>query len=103
MQGRASDGGVILACALERAISENKLNIPLPRLLPGTAERFPYVILGDEAFPLKSYLTRQYHRRAFTYKKKVISYVSLAAKIKYYYGHLGSFTQQSLVLASCRF
>ena len=95
-QGRASDGGVFSACSLEQAILRNNLNIPPPRLLPQSAERFPYVILGDEAFPLKPYLMRPYPRRTLTHEKKVRSYVSLALNVKSHYEHLHFLMQQTL-------
>lgn len=59
---RAIDGGVYGACSLNRAMENNLLNVPPPRCPAGTSEKVPYVILGDEAFPLKTYLIKLYNR-----------------------------------------
>lgn len=39
-------------------------NIPLPKLLPGTTILLLCTLVGDEAFPLKSYLMRPYPRKS---------------------------------------
>ncbi|XP_025200465.1 protein ALP1-like [Melanaphis sacchari] len=54
--GKNSDGGILS----HSNFGKNKLNIPNNRALPGTNEKLPYVIIGDEAFPLKNYLLRPY-------------------------------------------
>ena len=70
-QGRASDGGVFAACSLERAMENNTINITPPRTPANCDTPMPYVILGDDAFPLKQYLMRPYPRRALTNERKV--------------------------------
>ncbi|XP_077285484.1 uncharacterized protein LOC143910762 [Arctopsyche grandis] len=51
--GRNSDGGIFDKSNLAKSLEENKLNIPEDNpLVPGT-EPLPYVIVADEAFPLK--------------------------------------------------
>ena len=76
-QGRASDGGVFSASSLEQAITSNTINIPQPRCPPSSDQPLPFVMLGDEAFPLKKYLLRPYPRRDLTNERKV----SIAIKI----------------------
>lgn len=58
--GKNSDGGILSHSNFGKALEKNKLNIPNNRELPGTNEKLPYVIIGDEAFPLKNYLLRPY-------------------------------------------
>lgn len=41
-------------------IEEDTLNIPTRKYLPNTTITAPYVIVGDETFPLKAYLMRPY-------------------------------------------
>ncbi|KAJ8941583.1 hypothetical protein NQ314_010361 [Rhamnusium bicolor] len=41
-------------------MNPNKLNVPEEKHLPGTQDKVPYVIVGDEAFPLTTYLMRPY-------------------------------------------
>lgn len=72
-QGRASDGGVFASCTLQPALEANCLNIPPPRPPPGSNMAMPFVVVGDEAFPLKKYLMRPYPRRALTNERKVSS------------------------------
>ncbi|XP_026818483.1 uncharacterized protein LOC113557263 isoform X2 [Rhopalosiphum maidis] len=62
-QGRHSDGGVFDHCSLRHMIEQNKLHIP---------ENFVFV--GDEAFPLKSYLMRPYPRRELNANCKIFNY-----------------------------
>jgi hypothetical protein len=56
---RNSDGGVFAHSKLGKYL-ENYLGIPENKQLPGTSCLAPHVIVGDEAFPLKNYLTRAF-------------------------------------------
>lgn len=58
--GRNSDGGLFTISNLGKALEKNKLNVPKDNALPNTQTIMPYVIVGDEAFPLKKYLLRPY-------------------------------------------
>lgn len=69
--GRQSDGGVFSASKLGFAINNNLLNLPPQRILPGTEKYFPYVFVGDEAFPLKTYLVKPYSRKALVKTSKL--------------------------------
>ena len=69
--GRHSDGGVLshseFASEFGKALEENSLFLPAPRLLPGTTQcELPYVIVGDEAFPLCANMLRPYPGRYLT-------------------------------------
>jgi len=59
--GSMSDAGIFNKSALKKAIEENLLDIPEDG-----------VILGDEAFPLTSYLMKPYARRNILSKKEKI-------------------------------
>lgn len=43
--------------------SAGQVNLPSPCALPGSQTVAPYVFVGDEAFPLKTYLLRPYPGR----------------------------------------
>ncbi|XP_068994236.1 uncharacterized protein [Neodiprion pinetum] len=58
--GENSDGGIFANYAFGKAIYDGRLNIPPAKLLSGTNEPVPHVIVGDEAFPLKKYIMRPY-------------------------------------------
>jgi hypothetical protein len=62
--GRQSDGGVFSNSSFGEAFDRGTLGIPQPSPLPGTTSpNLPYVIVGDEAFPLKENLLRPYPGR----------------------------------------
>ena len=72
--GRNSDGGIWDKCALKQAIEKGTLNLPDKKQLPGRDSKLPYVITGDDAFPLKSYLMKPYPQRNLTVDKRVFNY-----------------------------
>lgn len=58
--GKNSDGGILSHTNFGKDLEKNKLNIPDDRTLPDMNVKLPYVIIGDEGFPLKNYLLRPY-------------------------------------------
>lgn len=75
--GRVSDSGVWNKCSLKNHLDRNTLHIPPPAPLPGTQDNFPFVIIGDEGFPLSEKLLILYpgpqcsgmiDRRIFNYR-----------------------------------
>lgn len=62
-KGRASDGGVWQHCSLRHAIETRDLNITLNG-----------IIVGDDAFPLKTFLLKPYSRRQLTREEKIFNY-----------------------------
>ncbi|XP_036344851.1 uncharacterized protein LOC118754099 [Rhagoletis pomonella] len=67
--GRESDGGVFARCPLSTAFADNTINFPPPRPLPHESAEMPFVIVADDAFPLKTYLLKP-----FSYREQVMSY-----------------------------
>lgn len=74
-QGRISDGGVFNATPFSSLLYENKLKIPNAEPLAGRIVPTPYVIVADEAFPLKENIMKPYPgpleqspRRIFNYR-----------------------------------
>jgi len=60
--GRSSDG-IFSHSALGKRMENGSLNTPPDSCLPGTNIEAPFVIVGDEDFPLKPYLMRPYPGR----------------------------------------
>lgn len=60
--GREGDAGIFSKCALGKAIRENLFDLPSPKMLPNSETILPYVVLGDEAFPLLNNLMKPYPR-----------------------------------------
>lgn len=58
--GKNFDGGIFASSALGKAMKKNELHLPPDRQLPGSQEILPYVLIGDEAFPLSKNLMRPY-------------------------------------------
>lgn len=59
--------GIFCKCALGRAIRKKTLDIPNPQNLPDSDVALPFVVLGDEAFPLLENLMKPYPRsQSFT-------------------------------------
>ena len=56
--GRVSDGGVFSGCTLYDGLINATLNIPEPEPLPGTNMNSQFVIVADEAFPLRNDLMK---------------------------------------------
>ncbi|VDI07440.1 Hypothetical predicted protein [Mytilus galloprovincialis] len=61
--GRVSDGGVFRQCTLQESIENELINFRGPKELPGRDKKVPFVVVGDEAFPLKEYLMKPYPQR----------------------------------------
>ncbi|KYN12331.1 hypothetical protein ALC57_15503, partial [Trachymyrmex cornetzi] len=74
-EGRQSDGGVFENSGLPHLLETNALHIPLPTRLNNTDLEFPYVLLGDEAFSLSTYMMRPYPRSAqLNISRKIFNY-----------------------------
>lgn len=81
-RGRESDGSVFASCNIGQAINERRLNLPEGRVLDGTCNKFPYVFVGDEAFPLKSCLIKPYPLNKLDDSKRICNYrISRARRV----------------------
>ena len=72
--GRISDGGVFRNCYLSKALEQNSLNIPSVGELPNDGRKLPYVIAGDDTFPLKTYLMKPYPHQHLSREKRIFNY-----------------------------
>ena len=72
--GRQSDGSVYSNSDLGYAIDENLLNFPAEDTINGSEEKFPYVILGDDAFGLKAYLLKPYPGTTLSEEERIFNY-----------------------------
>lgn len=64
--GRTHDSTVFRESPLGIKLKENNLNLPQPSYLSGFHFRMPYVIVGDDAFPLHVNLIKPYPERGLT-------------------------------------
>ena len=71
---RVSDGGVLKNSSLARAIGRNMLNLPPDRMIVEGMDSLPYVMVGDDAFPLRKDLMKPYPFRNLSREKIVFIY-----------------------------
>lgn len=72
--GRISDGRVLKNTIFWQKLSQNQLNIPDARELPGSNKMFPYVFVGDEAFQLLPNFMKPYNRAVLTDEKRIFNH-----------------------------
>ncbi|XP_071580016.1 putative nuclease HARBI1 [Temnothorax nylanderi] len=73
--GRQSDGGIFKQSEMGQRFAQGKMNVPAADEIYEGSTTYPYVIVGDEAFPLTSYLMRPYPGRGeLTTEKKIYNY-----------------------------
>jgi hypothetical protein len=73
--GQNSNGGIFANSKPGEYLEKRTLNLPFGRKPPVIDFVAPYVIVGDEAFPLKTYLMRPYpdHKLMETVKSKTLT------------------------------
>lgn len=62
MDGKQSDGGTFRNSQLFKLMEKKKLNIPDDKFLPNSNIKAPFVLIGDEAYPLLKNLMKPYAR-----------------------------------------
>ena len=72
--GRVADGGVFKNCTLSSALENNTLKIPPPEPLPGQCKPIPFMLVADDAFPLKDYIQKPYSQAGLTQEKRIYNY-----------------------------
>ncbi|PNF38452.1 hypothetical protein B7P43_G04032 [Cryptotermes secundus] len=61
--GKDSDAGVFCNSVIHQNIRNGSLPLPKDKQLPNFEQNSPFVFIGDEAFPLRTYLLRPYPGR----------------------------------------
>jgi hypothetical protein len=72
--GKNSDGEIFGNSNLGKALQRGTLPIPGNAALPDTSIEAPHVIVGDKAFPLKTYLPGPYSRQDLDISKRIFNY-----------------------------
>ena len=72
--GKQSDGGIFCHSSRYRLLSSNNFHMPHAKKLPLSDVELLFVILGDEAYPLLSYLMRPYPRRQLSESRRLFNY-----------------------------
>lgn len=73
--GRVSDAGTFSASNFSTLLEKEKLNIPKEGFpICENSDTIPYVIVGDEGFPLKKYLMRPFSAKTLDDNKRIYNY-----------------------------
>jgi hypothetical protein len=75
--GRQSDSGVFKASTMGRRLENGEMQVPKPAEIFNDGPVLPYYIVGDEAFPLSSYLMTPYPGSGsenLTYSQEIFNY-----------------------------
>ena len=68
---RVNDGVVWNKCDFLKALEKQDLSIPNPRYLPRGVQRIPFVLIGDDAFMLSTYMMKSYSQQNLIIERRV--------------------------------
>ena len=72
--GRVSDGGVFKNSSLFAALESKSLKLPSPEPLAGEDFQLPYMLVADDAFPLKENIQKQFGQTGLTRYTRIFNY-----------------------------
>lgn len=72
--GKQSDGGTLSASSLSTFLENCHTNLPPSSHIEGIVTDMPFVILADDAYPLKTYIMKPYSRRNLSHEEKIFNY-----------------------------
>ncbi|VEN53414.1 unnamed protein product [Callosobruchus maculatus] len=72
--GSEHDASIFRRSEMGRMLETGTIALPLPKRLPNSNIEMPYFFVGDEAFPLKTYIMRPYPGRYLNLQKSVFNY-----------------------------
>jgi hypothetical protein len=73
-EGASSDAGIFKESELKELMENEEAGVPDPDFLPHDDERTPYFIIGDDAFPLRTWLMNPYAQRYLDHDKRIFNY-----------------------------
>lgn len=71
-EGRNSDAGILVRSEMGQGLESNTLNIPSPTPIEPNGPALPFVLVGDEAFGLSSYMMRPLSCTWINFRKKSV-------------------------------
>lgn len=72
--GSVSDGGIWSETSLGQALEEGRAGFPDPEPLPGEDNPdIPYALVGDDAFPLRSWMMKPYLHRQISGEQRIFN------------------------------
>ena len=73
-EGSAGNAGTWDRCGMNHAIAAGEAGIPDATPIPNDDKPIPYHIIGDDAFPMKTWLMKPYSHRTQDEKERIYSY-----------------------------
>ena len=68
-----SDGGVFQNSTLYQSLEERSLKVPEDTVLTHSGITLPHIFVGEEAYPLTTYLMKTYSRRTLDGSKAIFN------------------------------
>jgi len=72
--GSESDGGILWKSSMGKRLREGTLGLPQPTTISGSEVNVPHVLLGDDAFPLRTSLMKPYKGNYLSKDKRIFNY-----------------------------
>jgi hypothetical protein len=72
--GKQSDVGTFAASTIYTFLENFQNTLPKPSAFEGSASEMPLVVLGDDAYPLKTYLMKPFSRKGLSHEERVYNY-----------------------------
>ena len=72
--GCSSDAGIFKRSPLKRGLERGTLGLPDPEPLRGDDRNIPYFLVGDDAFPLQSWMMKPFPQRNLTHAERIYNY-----------------------------
>ncbi|XP_035661294.1 protein ALP1-like [Branchiostoma floridae] len=72
--GADSDAGIFRETGLYQALEEDKASLPGSEPLPDGDAAVPYFLVGDDAFPLRSWLMKPHSKKELSPEERIFNY-----------------------------
>ena len=72
--GSCSDGGLWNRSSVKRRLEAGTLGLPPPEPIPGDDRDLPFFVIGDDAFPMATYLIKPYPMRLLNPTQRIFNY-----------------------------
>ena len=77
-----SDAQIFNDSELKECLVDGTIEFPDSDSIPNDSQNMPYIILGDDAFGLRTYLMKPYSQRGLTHEQLITNYrISRARRV----------------------
>ena len=78
--GSMSDAQIFNDSELKECLVDGTIEFPDSDSIPNDSQNMPYIILGDDAFGLRTYLMKPYSQRGLTHEQLITNYIISRAR-----------------------